>query len=224
MCVFLRRQLDGRLENVSKNFIWGEQSNQMQIFTAESQVVHLNACYVKVRRLGRWNIPALFRHQITWFNWEIEIMKSSCLGGGVPSRRSLSSFCVEGLDARRAQVAGCWPFLALMSYRFQPLAIFSIFNLFASFFPSSYWPHLTHWPKLAPLEDANSGVITPEFDIEWYHIYVIPFDHFLVSAASALGRRSSATFISKILWLTGTPPVRGLCCLVIPFLSAISVN
>ena len=156
ICVFLRRQLDGRLENVSKNFIWGEQSNQMQILSAEIQVVHLNACYVKVRRLRRWNIPALFKHQITWFNWEIEIMKSSCLVEESPLVVASRHFASRAWTLAE-QEAGCWPFLALMSYRFHLLAIFSIFNLFASSsLRSFYWPHLTHWSKLAPLQDAKS--------------------------------------------------------------------
>ena len=144
------------LKTSAKISFWGEQSNQMQILSAEIQVVHLNACYVKVRRLRRWNIPAPFKHQITWFNWEIEIMKSSCLVEESPLVVASRHFASRAWTLAE-QVAGCWPFLALMSYRFHLLAIFSIFNLFASSsLRSFYWPHLTHWSKLAPLQDAKS--------------------------------------------------------------------
>ena len=192
------------LKTSAKISFWGEQSNQMQILSAEIQVVHLNACYVKVRRLRRWNIPALFKHQITWFNWEIEIMKSSCLVEESPLVVASRQFASRAWTLAE-QVAGCWPFLALMGYRFQLLAIFSIFNLFASSSPVLV--------LLAALDTLVQNGTAARCKVT-----------FLISAASALERRSSATFIPKIVCLTGTPPVRGLCCLVIPFLSAISVN
>jgi hypothetical protein len=143
-------------------------------------------------------------------------MKSSCLVEESPLVVASRHFASRAWTLGE-QVAGCWPFLALMSYRFQLLAIFSIFNLFVSFSLCSILIGRTcrigtNWQRWK-MQSQEVG--------SW--CYVIPVDHFL-SGASALERRRSATFIPKILSLTGTLTVRGPCCLVIPFLTAISVN
>ena len=157
ICVFLRRQLDGRLENVSKNFIlrrtkqsdaniecW-DSSRAFKCVLRQSQAAE------EVEHSSPLQTSDYLIQLRNWNNEE------QLLGGGEPSRRSLSSFCVEGLDARRAS-SRMLAILGADELSISPTRHLFLFLTYSPVLPlcSFYWPHLTHWSKMAPLQDAKS--------------------------------------------------------------------